>query len=154
MMQELLLSLWLGEKRFLARRDHVAALQRLDTAAPLPSRDARGRPLVFADLGSLLGASSAKLACHGVRIELRRRSVLLGADRVDEADPAVAPQLQPLPAIVQQAARRPWISAVLPVDTAPILLLDLWQIAMDVAAGDTSSAPLKDAETANCSSRQ
>ncbi|NJM06188.1 hypothetical protein HC891_08285 [Candidatus Gracilibacteria bacterium] len=103
------------------------------------AHDQRGRPLLVADLGALLGSAPPSAVGHGLQIDLRRRSVLLRADHVDEADPALAALLQPLPPLLRQAMARSWICAALPNHDQAILMLDLRQIAQDVVRRETGS---------------
>jgi chemotaxis signal transduction protein len=62
--------------------------------------------------------------------------VLLCVDRVDEVDPALDAYCQPLPLVIRQHLRRTWVSGVVPAASKPILVLDLRQIALDVATCD------------------
>lgn len=118
-------------------------LRLLPVGAGLPSRDQRNRPLVDADLGSLLDAQDvAQSRRCAIVVPLRRRSVALLCDTVSDLREADPDTLVALPVLFVHRLPHEWIAGVyVPADT-PILLLNLRQIALDVlrrtAQGDSA----------------
>lgn len=100
----------------------------------LGATDRRSFPLHSADLGTLLDPEDQSVRgrrCAFV-VPLRRRSVALLCDAVDELrafDPTVR---VPLPFLLRSRLKHAWIDGMYLEHDAPILILDLRQIAVDV----------------------
>lgn len=130
----LLISLHVAGRPYLVRRDAVDVMALLDPLAP-PATDARGRPLTVRPLAELLGAEEdpAPGRRHALSVALRRRSVALLVDRVDDMAHHIS--VQPLAPLLARRLARPWFLGAAAIDDAPVLLLDLRRIAADVALG-------------------
>jgi len=132
--QPLLLALRAGGRAYLARRDHVDAMGLLDPLVP-PAADERGRPLTVRPLAELLGGDDPPAAGrrHALSVALRRRSVSLLVERVD--DLAALADVQPLSPLLARRLPNPWFLGAAAIGDTPVLLLDLRRIAADVALG-------------------
>ncbi|MBP1468056.1 chemotaxis protein CheW [Candidatus Chloroploca sp. M-50] len=131
----LLLEIHIADQCYLAPQTHVDHLsQLLPTTAP-EQDDARGRPLIYAELGALLGSQvEAKPdRYHALTITLRRRTVVLLVDRVERL--TQPEEVHPLPPLMRKHLARPWFTGAVILEQRLLLVLDLQRIATDVALG-------------------
>ncbi|PDW00600.1 hypothetical protein A9Q02_09445 [Candidatus Chloroploca asiatica] len=130
----LLLEIHIADQCYLAPQTHVDHLsQLLPTMAP--EQDARGRPLIYAELGPLLGyqAEEKPDRHHALTVTLRRRTVVLLVDRVDRL--TQPEEVHPLPALMRKHLARPWFTGAVIFEQRLLLVLDLQRIATDIALG-------------------
>lgn len=128
----LLLDVRTTGRRYFVPRSHV------DLLGPAPQTeavDARGRPWLVRDLGSLLdpadhGAPGRRQA---LTVLLRRRTVVLLVQRIESLEPHTT--VQPLAPLLARRLRAPWVLGAVALDALPILVLDLRRIAADLALG-------------------
>lgn len=130
----LLLEIHIADQCYLAPQtqvDHLSPLQ--PTMAP--EQDARGRPLIYAELGALLGHQAKEKSdrYHALTIALRRRTVLLLVDRVERL--TQPEEVLPLPPLMRKRLARPWFTGAVILEQRLLLVLDLQRIATDVALG-------------------
>jgi hypothetical protein len=130
----LLLEVRTSGRRYLTPRSHVDRLDHVvDTASP--ATDARGRPVISRELGSLLDPSDlgAPGRRHALTLVLRRRTVAL---LVTRAESLAAPgPIQSLGPLVLARLARPWLLGAVIIADQPVLVLDLRRIAADLALG-------------------
>jgi hypothetical protein len=123
-------------QRFIVRRDHVRELRLISDEADLERPDERGKTPISCELNALLaGHTHHSIARrHALIVQLRRRSVALLIDRIEDARPTAEWEayLHPLPSLLARRLARPWFLGVLMRDEIPLLVLDLRQIAQDV----------------------
>jgi chemotaxis protein histidine kinase CheA len=94
-----------------------------------PARDPQGQPLHIADLGTLLGNGPTRAAtAHQLGVRLRRRSVALIVDRVDDLTEL---PFHPLTRLIADRLDRGWVRGAALHHDRPVIVLDLRQLAMD-----------------------
>lgn len=122
---------------YIVRRDHVHELRLVFNQADLEHQDERGRSLLSCELGRLLDPDDLRsnVRRHALVVHLRRRRVALLAERVDaiRIGGGAEDSVQPLPPLLAQRLARPWFLGVFLDDELPLLVLDVRQIAQDVA---------------------
>jgi chemotaxis signal transduction protein len=131
---QLLLEVRAADARYFVPRSHVDRLEILLPDAA-PAADERGRPVVVRELAPLLGlqAPPRLVRRQALRVVLRRRTVMLLVDRIEDLE--AHSSVQPLAPLLRRRLVAPWvIGAVAEGDTA-VLVLDLRRIAADVALG-------------------
>lgn len=103
-------------------------------ASSLGTTDSRNRPLISADLGRLLDEQD--ISDQGRRyafiIPLRRRSVALLCDAVSEMHTVAERELAPLPPLLDHRLPHRWVSGVYTPNETLVLVLDLYEIALDL----------------------
>lgn len=129
----LMLSVHTARRRYVVRREDVAALYALSTdqSAGVP------RAVIYRDLGALLDPVDqlAEGRCHVLQVDLRRRCVGLLVERADELSLLAHEEIRPLAGFMARSLIHPWISGAIIDDDSPVLVLDLARIARDVALG-------------------
>lgn len=100
-------------------------------------RDARGQPIVCRDLGPILGGAEqiGVGRRHAMTVVLRRRSVALLIDHIDNLDSTYSQEIQSLSPLITRRLAHPWFLGAIVYQDTPLLLLDLRRIATDVAIG-------------------
>lgn len=131
----LLLILRAGTQRFLVQRAQIDHLGLVDPAAS--PADLHGRPTLYRHLGPLLEPTApAQIGrCHAITIALRRRSVVLLADYIDDHGQLGQLVVQPLAPLLARRLARPWFLGTAICNDTPVLVLDLRQLATDIALG-------------------
>ncbi|NCC30605.1 MAG: chemotaxis protein CheW [Chloroflexia bacterium] len=130
----LLLEIHIADQRYLAPQTHVDHLSQLQPTMA-PEQDVRGRPMIHAELGALLGHQAKEKSdrYHALTITLRRRTVLLLVDRVERL--TQPEEVHPLPLLMRKHLARPWFTGAVILEQRLLLVLDLQRIATDVALG-------------------
>jgi chemotaxis signal transduction protein len=133
---DMLLTIRSSTQRYVVRRDHVRELRLMLSDDDLERPDERGKALICCELDQVLhGYESYRLSRrHALIVHLRRRSVALLIDRIEDARPTteLEADMCPLPTLLSRRLARPWFLGVLVRDEIPLLVLDLRQIAQDV----------------------
>lgn len=120
--------------RYVVCHDQIFELRIVNDVAELEQIDSRGRPMVSRTLGSLLDPSDTLRArrCHALIVQLRRRSVALLVERVENFHTIEMPNLvQPLAPLMAQRLEHTWFLGAMIHNEEPILVLDLPQIALE-----------------------
>lgn len=144
MAESLLLMIRTALHRYVVRRDQVHELCIVNKGAELAATDERGRPLLGCELGPLLDPTDIQRQGrqHALVVQLRRRSIALLVNRVDDiysqADSVEA--IQPLPRLLMRRIERPWFLGVLMCDDTPVLVLDLRTLAQDAVLSQKDKA--------------
>ncbi|MEI7769783.1 MAG: hypothetical protein WCI67_07345 [Chloroflexales bacterium] len=124
-----------GRRRYAIAQGQIDQLCLLDPAgAPT---DQHGRPLICRELGPLLGEAdeSGPGRRRAITVALRRRSVALLFDHIDNMGGGAQLATQPLSPLITRHLARPWFLGAVVYAGEPLLLLDLRRIATDVAIG-------------------
>jgi chemotaxis signal transduction protein len=133
---DLFLTVQTALHRYIVRRDQVHHLQLVSSDDDLEQTDERGKPIINCELAPLLDARDRynMLRYHALIVRLRRRSVALLVDRIEDARvyTEASERFHPLPPLLSRQLHRPWFLGVLIRDEVPLLVLDLRQIAQDV----------------------
>jgi len=133
---DMLLTIRSSTQRYVVRRDHVRELRLILNDDDLEQPDERGKALICCELDNLLSGHQVYSVSrrHALIVHLRRRSVALLIDRIEDARPTgeLEADIRPLPALLARRLARPWFLGVLVRDETPLLVLDLRQIAQDV----------------------
>jgi chemotaxis signal transduction protein len=133
---DMFLTIRSNAQRYIVRRDHVRELRLILSEADLEQPDERGKALIYCELDHLLsGHESYNISRrHALIVHLRRRSVALLIDRIEDARPTadLEDHVRPLPTLLARRLARPWFLGVLMRNEIPLLVLDLRQIAQDV----------------------
>lgn len=133
---DMLLTIRSSTQRYVVRRDHVRELRLILSDDDLEQPDERGKALICCELDDLLSGHQSYSVSrrHALIVHLRRRSVALLIDRIEDARPTgeLEADIRPLPALLARRLERPWFLGVLIRDETPLLVLDLRQIAQDV----------------------
>jgi hypothetical protein len=122
---------------YIVRREQILELRLVTSVADVEREDERGKPVIGSDLGLLLNPQDESSATrrHALIVPTRRRSVGLLVDRIDDVytngSASQHHQVQKLPALLARQLARPWFMGVLIYEDAPVLVLDLRQIAQD-----------------------
>ncbi len=103
-------------------------------ATALGTTDSRNRPLIKADLGTLLDYQdiSDQGSRYAFVVPLRRRSVALLCDAVSEMHTVDEGELSPLPPLLYHRLPHRWVWGVYTPSETLILVLDLYEIALDL----------------------
>lgn len=133
---DMLLTIRSSTQHYVVRRDHVRELRLILSEDDLERPDERGKALLCCELDAVLSGHEAYSVSrrHAMIVHLRRRSVALLIDRIEEARPTheIEQTICPLPPLLARRLARPWFLGVLVRDEIPLLVLDLRQIAQDV----------------------
>jgi hypothetical protein len=120
---------------YVVQRDHVHDLRLISEQHELAATDERGKPLVGVELGKFLDPEDlpSNTRRHALVVPLRRRSVALLVERVEDAYTTLATTdvILPLPILVKRALARSWYQGVVIRNELPLLVLDVRAIARD-----------------------
>lgn len=126
-----LLQLVAGTRRYLADPASADWMRPYDPV-DRPTHDERNRPIVYADLATLLGEMPAHASGgHVLGIQGRRQSVGLIVARVETLAEAAVLPLAPL---LAARLKRPWVRGVALCADQPVVMLDLRALALDALA--------------------
>jgi chemotaxis signal transduction protein len=135
---DLLLNVRTALHRYIVRRGQFDELRLITNEADLEKPDERGRSIVSYNLGGLLDPQDiiSPKRCHALIVHMRRRSVALLVERVEDAYSLVGmaehETIQPLPPLLAQGIENTWLVGVVVRDDIPLLVLDLRQVARDM----------------------
>jgi chemotaxis signal transduction protein len=136
MYEHLLLTIRTALHRYIVRREQVGEMRMVTGNDDLTVPDERGRPIINVDLGQILDPQDATryARCHSLIIPMRRRSVGLLIERIEDAstDRETPDTVQALPPLLAGGLQYPWFSGVVVRDEIPLLVLDVRQIARDI----------------------
>lgn len=127
-----------GAQRYAVRYDDITLVRSVEMDELETLRDPRGRPLMVRALHAWLYATAEMPVgrCHALIVPLRRRSVALLVERVEEMTRFTVTDIQPLPVLVRSALEHGWLSGVVSWEGQPILVLDAVQIARDIITAE------------------
>jgi len=115
--------------RYIVRREDVATLRAVDRRTGDDHEEARDRTSITVELGPLLDQNdiSEMQRRHALIVPLRRRTIALLVDAVDNLVDYAA--VQPLPPLLRERLREPWVTGVLIIDEHPVVQIDVRAIA-------------------------
>jgi hypothetical protein len=127
----LLLIVRTTNRRYAIRRDDLAAIKVVASQHDLVADEA-GRPYVAAELGPVLDPRDHTMLTRrrALVVPLRRRSVALLVDRVD--DFLEHATTHPLPPIIATRLREPWATGALLLGEEVVVQIDIRAVARSV----------------------
>lgn len=133
-MSALILTFQTCQQRYALRHHQEIELRYVSARDVLNDTDSRGRPLLSADLCTLLDPADREVWLRrcALVVPLRRRSVALRCNALNELNDVVETSFKPLPPLLVQRLPHTWFSGLYLQDAEPMLLLDLRQIAMHI----------------------
>jgi chemotaxis signal transduction protein len=144
MYEHLLLTVSTARHRYIVRRDQIGELRTVKSQADLEQPDDRGRSILHVDMGQILDPQDATryARCHALVIPMRRRSVALLIERIEDASTTyeTLETVQTLPPLLAARLAYAWFSGVVIRDDIPLLVLDVRQIARDMLLRDKKKA--------------
>jgi hypothetical protein len=133
-MSDLMLTFQTRQQRYALLYRQEIELRYIGAREALDATDNRGRPMLSADLCTLLDSADREVwlrRCAFV-LPLRRCSVALRCNALNELSHIDATSIKPLPYLIVQRLPHTWFAGFCLFENEPMLLLDLRQIAMHI----------------------